>query len=359
MAEIRTCVDRILPGDMFVEAAERALDEDAANAPIVPVRPGGGVPRPTPQELVGLTSKKWKSGRTLRVRFLDGEQTVQQKVEPLAKLWEDYANITLDFGPDADAEIRISFEQEGSWSYLGTDALSIDRAEPTMNFGWLTTESEDQEYERVVVHEFGHALFCIHEHQSPATNIPWDKEAVYRYYEGPPNNWTRDQVDNNLFRRYSADQSQFSEFDTKSIMLYPIPEAFTVGDFAVGFNSTLSDTDIAFIGQWYPKAPKGEVELTVDADPLQASIGAQGEEDVFRFTVASAGRHTIETSGATDVVVGLFGPDDDRNLLAADDDSGVGRNALMRLRLVPGSYLVRVRHFSQAATGEYSISVRR
>lgn len=359
MAEIRTCVDRILPGDMFVEAAGRALDEDAANAPMVPVRPGGGVPRPTPLELAGLTTKKWKAGRTLRVAFLDGEQAVQQKVEALAKLWEDHANITLDFGADPDAEIRISFEQEGSWSYLGTDAKSIDRAEPTMNFGWLTTESEDEEYERVVVHEFGHALFCIHEHQNPGNEIPWDKEAVYRYYEGPPNNWTRDQVDNNLFRRYGADQTQFSAFDRKSIMLYPIPNQFTVGDFEVGLNSTLSDTDREFIGRWYPRAAKSDVELAVDGDPVQASIGAQGEEDVFRFTAASAGSHTIETSGATDVVVGLFGPDDDRNLLAADDDSGVGRNALMSLALVPGSYLVRVRHFSRAATGEYSISVRR
>ena len=49
----------------------------------------------------------------------------------------------------------------GSWSAVGTDAL-IERYfppyQPTMNFGWLKDDTDDQEYERVVVHEFGHVL---------------------------------------------------------------------------------------------------------------------------------------------------------------------------------------------------------
>ena len=158
-------------------------------------------------------------------------------VEEHAKRWSDFANITVEFGNDPDAEIRISFEQEGSWSYIGTVALAIDKSEPTMNFGWLEESTPDEEYERVVVHEFGHALFCIHEHQNPVTTIPWDKDAVYAYYMGPPNNWTKDQVDQNLFARYSTDITQYSAFDPKSIMLYPIPNELTIGDYEVGFNT--------------------------------------------------------------------------------------------------------------------------
>ena len=83
---------------------------------------------------------------------------------------------------DPDAQIRISFKEEGSWSYLGKDALQIAAGKPTMNYGWLTPDSQDQEYSRVVLHEFGHALGAIHEHQAPGVTIPWDKTAVYAYY---------------------------------------------------------------------------------------------------------------------------------------------------------------------------------
>jgi len=72
-----------------------------------------------------MTGKKWKNGRTLRVRFLDGQPAVQAKVKRFAQEWEKFANIKFDFGNDPDGEIRISFEQEGSWSYIGVDATTI------------------------------------------------------------------------------------------------------------------------------------------------------------------------------------------------------------------------------------------
>ncbi len=46
--------------------------------------------------------------------------------------------------------------------------------------GWLEPDTPNDEYRRVVLHEFGHALGGIHEHQSPASGvIPWDKPKVY------------------------------------------------------------------------------------------------------------------------------------------------------------------------------------
>lgn len=33
-----------------------------------------------------------------------------------------------------------------------------------MHFGWLRDDTDDVEWRRVVVHEFGHALGAIHEH---------------------------------------------------------------------------------------------------------------------------------------------------------------------------------------------------
>jgi hypothetical protein len=200
-----------------------------------------------------VTAKKWPNGQVLRVRFLDGDPVVQAKLQPYARKWSDYANITFTFGNDPDAEIRISFRDAGSWSTIGTDALDVPDGQATMNYGWLTPDTDDDEYSRVVIHEFGHALGLIHEHNNPAGGIHWNKPVVYRYYEGPPNNWTQNQVDNNLFATYDKDQTQYTDVDGQSIMMYPIPAGFTTDGFEVGWNRVLSPTDIDFIGRMYPK----------------------------------------------------------------------------------------------------------
>jgi hypothetical protein len=355
---IRACVDVALPTELLFEAAQHAIEENPANAPAIPrgsVPPG--MDGPPPIALAALTGKLWKPGRVLRCRFLDGDPVVQAKVQPYAHEWEHYANIKFVFGSDPDAEIRISFQQAGSWSYLGTDALTIAKTQPTMNYGWLRPNTADDEYARVVIHEFGHALGCIHEHQNPATDIPWDKEAVYKYYQGPPNNWNRATVDVNLFTRYSAEITQFSEFDRDSIMLYPVPNDFTIGDFEVGWNKALSARDKEFIGSLYPFAPKLENELKLGAPPVTAAIGQLGETDTYNFAVPQEGPVRVETTGQLDLVMQLFGPNDPAKFVAMDDDSGVNLNARIIQTLKPGVYTVRVRHFSPHRTGDYQIGV--
>ncbi|MGM0889807.1 MAG: M12 family metallopeptidase [Bacillota bacterium] len=245
--DIKICTLKLLPEDVQKEAYEKAVMENPAND----MKEEMGA-SPEKNEMALMKFKKWQPGRKLRVRFLDGVSDVQEKVEKYAHQWEKYANIKFIFGNDRDAEIRISFNEKGSWSYLGTDCLSIPKDQPTMNYGWLRSDTPENEYSRVVLHEFGHALGCIHEHQNPTTNIPWDKEAVYRYYAGPPNNWTKEQVDQNLFKHYSRTITNFSTFDKKSIMLYAIPNSLTLGDYEVGWNSTLSDRDKQFIKEMYP-----------------------------------------------------------------------------------------------------------
>jgi hypothetical protein len=358
---IRTCIDRILPDELMLESMRCAVEENPANAASFQSR--GFLPGVMPDVprvfLAALTGKLWQPGRTLRVRFLDGDPLVQERIPPFAQQWSDFANIQFEFTDDPQAEIRISFAQSGSWSYLGTDALVIPQSQPTMNYGWLTRATADDEYARVVIHEFGHALGCIHEHQNPAGEIPWNKEAVYTFYQGPPNYWTRQQVDINLFTRYAADITQFSEFDPNSIMLYPIPNQFTVGDFEVGWNHALSDTDKHFAGILYPQERRTETEIEVDAPSIEGKIGEHGEIDTYTFTLDEKEWVRIETEGKTDVVVALFGPDDPTHFVSEDDDSGEGLNARIVAKLAPGSYTVRVRHFSKRRTGEYRIGVYR
>lgn len=355
---IKCCIDRTLPTSRLLPASRAAIAENPANAPAIPrgsQLPGAAIDAPA--ALAALTGKLWQPGRTLRVTFLDGDPEVQGRIEPFAHEWSKYANLRFAFGNDASAEIRISFKQPGSWSYIGTDALSIPRDQPTMNFGWLTKTTPAEEYARVVIHEFGHAVGCIHEHQNPATDVPWHKEAVYAYYAGPPNNWSKEQVDTNLFTRYSATLTQFSAFDRDSIMLYPIPNDFTIGDFEVGWNRALSPTDKQFVATLYPGVVRAENELTIGAPPFSATIGAFGETDKYNFVVTSAGTYRMETTGALDLVMSLFGPNDETRAIDQDDDSGAKLNPKIVAQLNPGTYTLKIRHFSNRRTGEYKVSV--
>jgi len=240
---IHACIDRILPRELAEAArAANALEH--------------GLGEPSPFEAAVLAQKLWKAGRTLRIRFLDGDPAVHAKVEAVAQEWTRHANIKLQFGNDSAAEIRISFTQPGYWSALGTDALVEEffgANEPTMNFGGFSTATPESEYQRVVLHEFGHALGCIHEHQNPSAGIRWNKEVVYRDLGGPPNFWPRETVDHNVFRAYGRDITQFTSFDPKSIMLYAFPQAWTLDGMTFPSNSQLSQTDKEFIKSRYPQ----------------------------------------------------------------------------------------------------------
>ena len=121
-----------------------------------------------------------------------------------------------------------------------------------MNFGWLKDDTSDREYQRVVVHEFGHALGCIHEHQSPTEHLHWDKKAVYAAFSGAPNYWTKEEIDDNILKKYSPKGIAASAFDIDSIMLYQFDASLFTDHKATPLNYALSKQDKAFIATMYP-----------------------------------------------------------------------------------------------------------
>ena len=203
-----------------------------------------------------LNAARWPTGSIITVRFLEGDASLQERVKRVAETWtgSGMANVTFDFRNSGDTDVRIAFQQgNGSWSYLGTLCRQIPLGQPTMNYGWLTATSEDDEVRRVVLHEFGHALGLIHEHQNPKGGIKWNRDGVVRDLSGPPNNWDEATIENNMFRFYPPEDLTGTNLDSTSIMMYPVPAAWTLDGFSAGLNSMLSDTDKALVREAYPQ----------------------------------------------------------------------------------------------------------
>src|SRR5678815_5609740 len=199
---------------------------------------------------------KWITGQVIRVCFLEGTPALRAKVFSTAKQWlgAGMANLEFQLRDDPkDSDIRIAFQLgRGSWSVIGTTCRLKKASEPTMNFGWLIDGSTDEDIASVVLHEFGHALGLIHEHQNPSGGIRWNKEVVYQELAEPPNRWSRSVVDTNLFRPWETSETNFTKLDPESIMMYPIPVRWTVDGFTTRANITLSATDREFIARAYP-----------------------------------------------------------------------------------------------------------
>lgn len=333
---------------------EAASNERVGNLRITPLRSGPGRTRAAVERM-----KLWENGRTLKVKFLDGVASVQAKVQAIAKQWEQHANLTLEFVTSGTAQIRISFAEKGfSWSTVGTDALTVATSKPTMNYGWLEPDTPMREYDRVVRHEFGHALGMIHEHQNPAAlgKIPWDKPKVYAYYAQQC--WNKDEVDFNIFQPYSEDSTNHTAFDPTSIMQYAVPDSLTVGSFAIGWNTEFSATDIEFMRRQYPKEAPAMTEL-VPGQRISADLATSGEVDEYHFSVATVATFIMSTEGPTDTVLALHGPGDRGAVLAWDDDRGQGSNARIVRKLQPGEYWLTVRHKMAHTTGSYSVGVKK
>jgi hypothetical protein len=259
---LRLCIDRILPEDMRIAAARRAIEVNPKNDPGAHMkehrRPG--VPL-TPLGMAIATTKHWPNGHKLGITFLDGSTAQKTKVRKHAEEWLPYANLSFDWNA-ANAALRISFVADsGSWSAVGTDCLhepSFPKDEPTMNFGWLRDDTDDVEYRRVVVHEFGHALGAIHEHQNPKGGIEWNVQAVIDVFSGPPNNWSPEQIRSNIIDKYRLDQLNATAFDPGSIMLYHFPPQLIAGPPALAAsgtpnNTSLSPGDKGLVSSVYPK----------------------------------------------------------------------------------------------------------
>ena len=304
-----------------------------------------GVQKAVSYKPTGRTqSNNWTPGTTVTVRFMGGSAALRTRVMRYAREWTEHANLKLGVVRTGRADIRIGFTQNGSsWSMVGRSSASANQDRPSMNFGWLTDQTPDYEVRRTVLHEFGHALGLLHEHQNPHGGIPWNEEAVYAHY-WRTQGWDRNTTYHNVMATASHDNTQFSAYDHKSIMHYPVPSELTNGDYVVGMNNELSATDKYYIAMLYP-GRRGAVTST-QPTTRTAPTRSTGTTSPTTTTTAPkpAARHRVRISNS-------LGQDQkaekvelyisDRKYVLLLDRNGRTRQDL-QLDLPPGRYQYRV-----------------
>lgn len=170
---------------------------------------------------------------------------------------------------DSGGEIRISFAPGlGSWSLVGTDATRSPPNEITLNYGWMDIPT--------ILHEFGHVLGMIHEHQNPrGAALEWNEPVLYSWAR-QTQGWDREKTFQNIIMKYDKDIINGSQFDPNSVMLYffpgklctennvvrpnvrpPCPEGdqtvnFTKNGEGTHANPVLSPLDLEWIQKIYP-----------------------------------------------------------------------------------------------------------
>lgn len=166
------------------------------------------------------------------------KKVIRERIEPFINLKFEFLDEKENFSLLDTGVIRINFDpNKGSWSLIGIDHY-FSRDDTTMNLGWLDSAT--------IMHEFGHFIGLVHEHQIPfGKPIEWDKPVVYKWAKATQG-WDKKTTDNNIIKKYSKNQINGIKYDPTSIMLYFFPKELTLDNKGSNQNLRLSFADAKY-----------------------------------------------------------------------------------------------------------------
>ena len=254
------CLPKPLPRKKWIEAARTAATINPLNHP--PVNRLMLVNKsfkPTPQSIAVLTTKFWGSkGVKLTVGFLDSPSSaMRSRIISHMNAWNKTANVTF-VASSTDPQVRIARTPgDGHWSYLGTDILTIEKDEPTMNLDSFTMNTPESEYIRVVRHETGHTLGCPHEHMRRELVKLIDPNLAIQFF-GQTQGWSPQMVRRQVLTPIEESSLLGTvDSDPESIMCYQIPGEITKSGQPILGGIDIDPWDYSFMATIYPKPSGG------------------------------------------------------------------------------------------------------
>ena len=228
--------------------------------------------RHTDLQRAAAANVRWPVGSTVRVGFLNGDSganhILRLWVMAAAATWRQFANLSWDFQDGAAAaDVTVNFLPTADAGYgtyssaLGTEAREfVSAGLPSVHlvFDPADPANDATELARVCLHEWGHVLGLIHEHERPDRPISFDLAATVAYYrELTGGTWTEAEIQQQVINPYTGPLAGETAFDTKSIMMYPFPAGLaTYADgspFQTGWNEHLTAHDKQLAAQLYPR----------------------------------------------------------------------------------------------------------
>ncbi|RMZ89666.1 hypothetical protein DV736_g3107, partial [Chaetothyriales sp. CBS 134916] len=253
--EFKGCTIKRLPRDQWVQAATRAVEHNPANAPMSEMLRAADTNGFSRERLAVLTAKYWRTnGVSLTVSFLDNPPVnLRARILSHMNAWGLYANV--EFTQVASGgKVRIArTANDGYWSYLGTDILSIPMNQPTMNLDSFSMSTPDSEFFRVVRHETGHTLGFPHEHMRGAIVSHIDRQKAIQFFMATQG-WSESEVIAQVLT--PLDELKLwgtPEADTQSIMSYFLPSTIMEDGFDVPGGTDINAKDGQFAASIYPK----------------------------------------------------------------------------------------------------------